>query len=96
MSYQWFRRPVKADGEADYVRAETTAQTIPWHGTSVLFSTAAAKSWTLGTPPQIGAVKTIICRKATTTNTCVVTLPGSCVVRWVTASLPRGGPIRYN
>ena len=32
----------------------------------------------------------------TPSATCVVTLPGSCVVRWVTASLPRGGPIRYN
>lgn len=75
MGFQFFRRVVKSGGDSDITVTESTAANIAFHGTSIVFSSAPAKKHTLSAPPAIGTYKTIICKKATTTNTATVYLP---------------------
>jgi len=64
-------------GQGFKVGANTTAATIPWRGVQVVASTQASKSYRLSAPipARGGALVTIACQKATTTNTAWVTLP---------------------
>ncbi|HSE44675.1 MAG TPA: hypothetical protein VLA89_05035 [Gemmatimonadales bacterium] len=66
---------MKSDGDSDFLTSDTTAANLKWHGTSVIFSTAASKKHFINAPNSIGTYKTIVCRKATTTLTAWVVLP---------------------
>jgi len=72
-----FRRGVGGVAQSYRPGTNTTATDIPWRGVQIVASTQASKKYTLGSPlPRSGgALVTIACQKATTTNTAWVVLP---------------------
>ena len=71
------RRNRIGTGQSFKPGTNTTAAKIPWRGVQIVASTQASKSYRLGSPipAKGGALVTIACQKATTTNTAWVTLP---------------------